>query len=149
YLRELFGLIEHYGYRTPMYGHFGQGCVHLRITFNLKTAQGVARYRKFIDEAADIVLKYGGSFSGEHGDGQARAALLPKMFGAELMQAFAEFKALWVPLNRMNPGKLVDAVRVYDPIENLRDGISVHAHEPNASGANDKSREFETHFVFG
>ena len=51
--------------------------------------EGIAKYREFIDEAADIVLKYGGSFSGEHGDGQSRAALLPKMFGPELMQAFA------------------------------------------------------------
>jgi len=120
YLRELFGLIDHYGYRTPMYGHFGQGCVHLRITFDFKTTEGVAKYRKFIEEAADIVLKYGGSFSGEHGDGQARAALLPKMFGPELMQAFVEFKALWDPLNRMNPGKLIDPITVYDPTDNLR-----------------------------
>jgi len=122
YLRELFQLIGHYGYRSPMYGHFGQGCVHLRITFDFETAEGVAKYRRFIDEAADIVLKYGGSFSGEHGDGQARAALLPKMFGPELMQAFAEFKALWDPLNRMNPGKLIDPIAVYDPAENLRFG---------------------------
>ena len=122
YLRELFGLITRYGYRSPMYGHFGQGCVHLRITFNLRTGPGVAAYRQFIEEAADIVLKYGGSFSGEHGDGQARAALLPKMFGPELMQAFAQFKALWDPTNRMNPGKLVDPIAVYDPIENLRIG---------------------------
>ncbi len=122
YLRELFGLIDHYGYRTPMYGHFGQGCVHLRITFDFKTTEGVAKYRRFIEEAADIVLKYGGSFSGEHGDGQARAALLPKMFGPKLMQAFMEFKALWDPLNRMNPGKLIDPVVVYDPTDNLRIG---------------------------
>ncbi len=122
YLRELFRVIERYGYRTPMYGHFGQGCVHLRITFELKTAEGVAAYRRFLDEAADVVLKYGGSFSGEHGDGQARAALLPKMFGPELMEAFREFKALWDPTNRMNPGKLIDPVRVYEPTENLRIG---------------------------
>jgi FAD/FMN-containing dehydrogenase/Fe-S oxidoreductase len=122
YLRELFSLIDRYGYRTPMYGHFGQGCVHLRITFDFKTTEGVANYRSFIDQAADIVLKYGGSFSGEHGDGQARAALLPKMFGPELMQAFVEFKALWDPQNRMNPGKLIDPVAVYDPTENLRIG---------------------------
>ena len=122
YLRELFVLLEQYDYRTPMYGHFGQGCVHLRITFELRTTEGVAKYRKFVEEAADIVLKYGGSFSGEHGDGQARAALLPKMFGPELMQAFAEFKALWDPLNGMNPGKLVDPVAVYDPVDNLRIG---------------------------
>ena len=122
YLRELFALMQIYGYRSPMYGHFGQGCVHLRISFDLKTHAGAASYRRFIEEAADIVLKYGGSFSGEHGDGQARAALLPKMFGPELMRAFAEFKALWDPLNRMNPGKLIDPVAVYDPIENLRIG---------------------------
>ena len=122
YLRDLFALLERYGYRTPMYGHFGQGCVHLRITFDFKTAEGIAKFRSFIDQAADIVLKYGGSFSGEHGDGQARAALLPKMFGPELMQAFAEFKALWDPLNRMNPGKLIDPVAVYEPTENLRIG---------------------------
>jgi FAD/FMN-containing dehydrogenase/Fe-S oxidoreductase len=126
YLRELFTLLERYGYRTPMYGHFGQGCVHLRMTFDLRSAEGIAHYRRFIDEAADIVLKYGGSFSGEHGDGQSRAVLLPKMFGPELMQAFTEFKALWDPTNRMNPGKLIDPIAVYDPIENLR----FAGHEP-------------------
>ena len=78
----------------------------------------------------------GGSLSGEHGDGQARAALLPKMFGPELMQAFREFKTLWDPDNRMNPGKLIDAVRVYDPIENLRKGIQRHEQsgEPPSDG---------------
>ncbi len=94
------------------------------------------------------MLSFGGSLSGEHGDGQSRAALLPKMFGPELMQAFREFKALWDPDNRMNPGKLVDAVRVYDPIENLRHGTNVHAHEPTAT-AQRQSRELETHFAFG
>jgi FAD/FMN-containing dehydrogenase/Fe-S oxidoreductase len=122
YLRDLFRLIARYGYTSPMYGHFGQGCVHLRISFQLKTVSGVAAYREFIEEAADIVLKYGGSFSGEHGDGQARAALLPKMFGPELMHAFAQFKALWDPLDRMNPGKLIDPIAVYDPVDNLRIG---------------------------
>jgi FAD/FMN-containing dehydrogenase/Fe-S oxidoreductase len=130
YLRELFALIERYGYRTPMYGHFGQGCVHLRISFDLKTAAGTAKYRQFLDEAADIVLRHGGSFSGEHGDGQARAALLPKMYGPELMQAFADFKALWDPLNRMNPGKLIDPVAVYDPVENLRVGPGYEGAKP-------------------
>ncbi len=122
YLRDLFRLLDEYGYRTPMYGHFGQGCVHLRISFELHTAEGAAAYREFLDRAADIVLKYGGSFSGEHGDGQARACLLPKMFGQELMDAFVQFKQLWDPANRMNPGKLIDPVRVYDAIENLRMG---------------------------
>jgi FAD/FMN-containing dehydrogenase/Fe-S oxidoreductase len=129
YLRELFTVIERYGYQTPMYGHFGQGCVHLRISFDLETEEGVKDFRAFLEEAADVVLKYGGSFSGEHGDGQARAALLPKMFGPELMEAFAEFKALWDPLNRMNPGKLIDPVAVYDPVETLRIGPGYKAAE--------------------
>jgi FAD/FMN-containing dehydrogenase/Fe-S oxidoreductase len=130
YLRELYALIERFGYRAPMYGHFGQGCVHLRISFDLKTTEGVARYREFIEEAADIVLQHEGSFSGEHGDGQSRAVLLPKMFGPELMQAFREFKALWDPTNRMNPGKLVDPIAVYDPVENLRIGPGYQAARP-------------------
>jgi FAD/FMN-containing dehydrogenase/Fe-S oxidoreductase len=122
YLRDLFQLIEQYGYKTPIYGHFGQGCIHLRITFDPRTTEGVVKYRTFIEDAADIVLKYGGSISGEHGDGQSRAALLPKMFGPDLMEAFVQFKALWDPLNRMNPGKLIDPIAVYDPTDNLRIG---------------------------
>ncbi|MGC2402839.1 MAG: FAD-linked oxidase C-terminal domain-containing protein, partial [Acidobacteriaceae bacterium] len=127
YLRELYRLLERYQYKTPMYGHFGQGCVHLRITFDLETAGGVAKYRAFIDEAADIVLAHGGSLSGEHGDGQSRGALLPKMYGPELMQAFHEFKALWDPDNGMNPGKMIDPVSVYDPTDNLRLGAGYQA----------------------
>ncbi|HKF48838.1 MAG TPA: FAD-binding and (Fe-S)-binding domain-containing protein [Terracidiphilus sp.] len=120
YLRAIYQLMNEYGYSSPLYGHYGQGCVHMRINFDFTTPKGIENFREFIDRAADVVLYFGGSFSGEHGDGQSRAALLPKMFGPELMQAFREFKALWDPENRMNPGKLVDAVRVYDPVENLR-----------------------------
>jgi FAD/FMN-containing dehydrogenase/Fe-S oxidoreductase len=123
YLRGISALMAEYGYRSPLYGHYGQGCVHMRINFDFRTAEGLRRYREFIERAADLVLTFGGSLSGEHGDGQSRAALLPKMFGPELMGAFREFKALWDPDNRMNPGKLVDAVRVYDPLENLRHEI--------------------------
>jgi FAD/FMN-containing dehydrogenase/Fe-S oxidoreductase len=124
YLRQLFALMKGYGYRSPIYGHFGQGCVHLRINFDLESAPGQRDFREFLDRATDIVIAHGGSISGEHGDGQARAALLPKMFGPELMQAFREFKTIWDPLNRMNPGKLVDPIAVYEPTENLRVGIS-------------------------
>ena len=130
YLRQLQILMERYGYRAPMYGHFGQGCVHMRINFDLASAAGLAKYRAFIDEAADIVLSHGGSLSGEHGDGQSRAALLPKMFGERLMGAFREFKALWDPENRMNPGKLVDPVAVYSPIENIRTGDGYRSATP-------------------
>ncbi|MFT4112793.1 FAD-binding and (Fe-S)-binding domain-containing protein [Silvibacterium sp.] len=130
YLRQLFALMKEYGYRSPMYGHFGQGCVHLRINFDLESHEGVRNFREFLDRATDIVIAHGGSISGEHGDGQARGALLPKMFGPELMQAFREFKALWDPENRMNPGKLVDPVAVYEPTDNLRVGPD---RKPNAA----------------
>jgi FAD/FMN-containing dehydrogenase/Fe-S oxidoreductase len=130
YLRGISALMAEYGYRSPLYGHYGQGCVHMRVNFDFRTAEGLRRYREFIDRAADLVLSFGGSLSGEHGDGQSRAALLPKMFGPELMGAFREFKALWDPDNRMNPGKLVDAVRVYDPLENLRHGSPTSHNSP-------------------
>ena len=77
YLRELKKLIDKYGYEGPLYGHFGQGCVHTRLTFDLRTAgrhREVARFPR--SEAADLVVSYGGSLSGEHGDGQARGELL-------------------------------------------------------------------------
>ena len=128
YLRQVFALMKEYGYRSPMYGHFGQGCVHLRINFDLESEAGILNFREFLDRATDIVLAHGGSLSGEHGDGQARAALLPKMFGPELMQAFREFKAIWDPLNKMNPGKLVDPIEVYEPQDNLRLGATYKEH---------------------
>ena len=112
YLREFQALVTRFGYHTSIYGHFGDGCVHARIDFELRTPEGVARWRNFLRAAAELVVKYGGSLSGEHGDGHARAEFLPLMFGAELMQAFREFKALWDPQNRMNPGKIIDAFRV-------------------------------------
>jgi FAD/FMN-containing dehydrogenase/Fe-S oxidoreductase len=113
YLREFNALVGRFGYRTSIYGHFGDGCVHARMDFNLRTPEGVAQWRGFLREAAELVVRYGGSLSGEHGDGQARAEFLPLMFGPELMQAFREFKAVWDPEKRMNPGKLIDA----DPVD--------------------------------
>ena len=143
YLRKLTALMAEYGYRSPLYGHYGQGCVHLRINFDFRSIEGLRRFREFIERAADLVLSLGGSLSGEHGDGQARAALLPKMFGPELIKAFQEFKAVWDPDNRMNPGKLVDAVRVYDPVENLRHGPPVETREQAP-----QPTDLETHFLF-
>jgi FAD/FMN-containing dehydrogenase/Fe-S oxidoreductase len=143
YLRKLNALMSEYGYRSPLYGHYGQGCVHLRINFDFRSLEGLRKFREFIDRAADVVVSVGGSLSGEHGDGQARAVLLPKMFGPELTQAFKEFKAIWDPENRMNPGKLTDRDRVYDPVENLRYG-------PRLEGKDRKpvDRKLETHFAF-
>lgn len=121
YLRGLHGLYRKYGYRGALYGHFGEGCVHTRTTFDLASAEGIARFRAFIDEAADLVLALGGSLSGEHGDGHARAELLPRMFGPELMEAFRAFKRLWDPDGRMNPGKVVDPFAI---TEHLRLGAA-------------------------
>jgi FAD/FMN-containing dehydrogenase/Fe-S oxidoreductase len=133
YLRDLKKLFNKYGYVGALYGHFGQGCIHTRINFDLKTAQGVKQFRAFLNESTDLVLRYGGSLSGEHGDGQSRAEFLPKMFGPELIHAFEEFKNIWDPDWKMNPGKIVRAYRVD---ENLRYGPSYRPPEP------------ETHFKF-
>ena len=111
YLREFQALIDRMGYRTSLYGHFGDGCIHARIDFRLRTPEGLAQWRRFLVEASELVVKYGGSLSGEHGDGQAKAEFLPIMYGPELMQAFREFKRIWDPLERMNPNKLIDPRR--------------------------------------
>ncbi|KUZ75467.1 dimethylmenaquinone methyltransferase [Burkholderia ubonensis] len=119
YLRAFQALVDRYGYETCLYGHFGDGCVHARITFDLRSAEGVQVWRGFLREAAQLVVDFGGSLSGEHGDGQAKAEFLPIMYGPELMQAMAEFKAIWDPANRLNPGKVINAYRAD---ENLRLG---------------------------
>ncbi|HEX4793823.1 MAG TPA: FAD-binding and (Fe-S)-binding domain-containing protein [Humisphaera sp.] len=119
YLHEFRALMERHDYHVTIYGHLGQGCVHTRIPFDLYTADGIKKWRAFIDEASDLVIKFGGSFSGEHGDGQARAEWLEKMYGPELMQAFREFKSIWDPDGKMNPGKVIDAYKMTD---NLRLG---------------------------
>ena len=142
YLRAITRLMDEYGYRSPLYGHYGQGCVHTRINFDFHSEEGLRNFREFIERAADVVVSFDGSLSGEHGDGQSRAALLPKMFGTELMQAFKEFKVLFDPDNRMNPGKVMDAVRVYDPLENLR-------HDPPELAIDNPAlKNLETHFAF-
>ncbi|HEY2498078.1 MAG TPA: FAD-binding and (Fe-S)-binding domain-containing protein [Candidatus Angelobacter sp.] len=121
YLRLLHRLLANYGYRCALYGHFGDACVHMRIDFDLVTKEGIKNFRKFVEEAADMVVALGGSLSGEHGDGQARGELLVRMFGPELMEAFREYKCIWDPDWKMNPGKKIDA----NPLdENLRLGAS-------------------------
>jgi FAD/FMN-containing dehydrogenase/Fe-S oxidoreductase len=119
YLRAFDSLVTRYGYETSLFGHFGDGCVHARITFDLRTKQGVAKYKSFVREAAELVVAFGGSLSGEHGDGQAKAEFLPIMFGDELVDAMRQFKRIWDPDGLLNPGKVVDAYRAD---ENLRAG---------------------------
>jgi FAD/FMN-containing dehydrogenase/Fe-S oxidoreductase len=112
YLRDLDALLDRYGYDRAFYGHFGQGCTHLRIDFDLKTDPGIARFRAFVEEAAHLVVRHGGSLSGEHGDGQSRAELLPLMFGDDLVEAFRRFRAAWDPDGKMNPGKVIDPLPI-------------------------------------
>ena len=133
YLRAYGKLCDEHGYSPVYYGHFGHGCVHLRMDFDFQSEAGIRKFRKFVEEAADLVISYGGSLSGEHGDGQARGELLPKMFGPELVQAFREFKALWDPDWKMNPGKVVEPYKVD---ENLRLGAAYKPWNP------------QTHFQF-
>jgi FAD/FMN-containing dehydrogenase/Fe-S oxidoreductase len=119
YLRELRRLLAQHGYKCALYGHFGQACVHMRIDFDMVTEAGIRNFRKFVEAAADLTVRLGGSLSGEHGDGQARGELLGRMYGPELMEAFREFKRIWDPDWKMNPGKKIDA----NPIDqNLRLG---------------------------
>ena len=87
YLRDLRALLDDYDYQAAFYGHFGHGCIHMQVSFDLQSDAGIRKYGAFVDDAADLVVRYGGSLSGEHGDGQSRGALLPKMFGPELMAA--------------------------------------------------------------
>jgi Fe-S oxidoreductase len=133
YLRELRALYNKYQYNPALYGHFGQGCVHCRVDFDLTSQPGIRKYRSFMEEATDLCVKYGGSLSGEHGDGQARGEFLYKMFGLELIQAFREFKSIWDPGWKMNPGKVVDAYRID---QNLRLGADYDPWRP------------QTHFQF-
>jgi FAD/FMN-containing dehydrogenase/Fe-S oxidoreductase len=135
YLRDLRRMMAAYGYKGSLYGHFGDGCVHTRINFDLQSKEGIAKFRKFMEEAADLVVSYGGSISGEHGDGQARGELLPKMFGPELVQAFRDFKSAWDPEWKTNPGKLIGLPEKppYKLDENLRLGAAYSPWEPKTN----------------
>jgi FAD/FMN-containing dehydrogenase/Fe-S oxidoreductase len=127
YLRGFADLLKKYDYTTALYGHLGQGCIHCRIPFDFYSTEGIRKYRSFMEEATELVLRHGGSLSGEHGDGQSRAEFLPKMFGETLVQAFREFKAIWDPGGRMNPGKVVDPYSITD---NLRIGADYNPPAP-------------------
>ena len=113
YLRDFDALLTRYGFHGLPYGHFGDGCVHVRIDFGLTDPDGPQNYRAFVLEAATLVASYGGSMSGEHGDGRARSELLPAMYSPEALGLFAQVKHLFDPSNLFNPGVLVDP----DPVD--------------------------------
>jgi FAD/FMN-containing dehydrogenase/Fe-S oxidoreductase len=112
YLREFKELMRAHGRKSVVYGHYGEGCLHLRLDFDLLSPQGIAGFRRFLEEAADLVASHGGSLSGEHGDGQARSELLSRMYSPEMLDVFARFKAIFDPAGRMNPGILVEPRKV-------------------------------------
>jgi FAD/FMN-containing dehydrogenase/Fe-S oxidoreductase len=126
YIRDFKSLLKHYGYEGSLYGHFGQGCVHTSNNFDLYTHEGIEKYHRFIREAARLVVKYGGSLSGEHGDGQSRGELLEMMYGREIMEAMQRFKNIWDPLHKMNPGKVTYPNSATD---HLRLGENYETHE--------------------
>ncbi|SEM27648.1 FAD-binding and (Fe-S)-binding domain-containing protein [Streptacidiphilus jiangxiensis] len=107
YLRELRALTADHGLRGTPFGHFGEGCLHLRLDFPLDTPTD-GRFRRFLTEAAASAVRHGGSLSGEHGDGQARAELLGLMYPPEVLALFRRFKAAFDPENLLNPGNVVD-----------------------------------------
>ncbi|WP_033434976.1 FAD-binding and (Fe-S)-binding domain-containing protein [Saccharothrix syringae] len=111
YLREFDALLGRHGRRGVTYGHYGEGCLHVRIDFDL--ARG---HRSFLEDAADLVVAHGGSLSGEHGDGQARSELLPRMYPPAAIEAFRRFKAAFDPRGLMNPGRIVDPLKLDDDL---------------------------------
>jgi FAD/FMN-containing dehydrogenase/Fe-S oxidoreductase len=105
YLRDFEALKADHGVAGLSYGHFGDGCVHTRL--DLPLAYAPSRFRAFLRDAATLVVRYGGSLSGEHGDGKARSEFLPLMYSPAAMAAFGEFKAIFDPANLLNPGIIV------------------------------------------
>ncbi|NJC67909.1 FAD-binding oxidoreductase [Planosporangium flavigriseum] len=108
YLREFRALLRKHDLRGVSYGHFGEGCIHVRINFDMVSERGVQVFRSFMEDAADTVAAHGGSLSGEHGDGLARSELLARMYPREVMTSFSEFKRVWDPDGVLNPGIVVD-----------------------------------------
>ena len=106
YLRDFTALMEEYDIDGLLYGHFGDGCVHVRLAMPLETPEGVAHSRAFLQSAARICAAHGGSVSGEHGDGRARGELLRFMYSPEMLDLFARVKHVFDPDNLLNPGVL-------------------------------------------
>ena len=135
YLREFDALLERFGRRGVTYGHYGDGCIHVRIDFDLLSQGGAAQYRSFMQDAADLVVRHGGSVSGEHGDGQARSELLTRMYPPEVISAFERFKSAFDPEDLLNPGQIVrprplDAdlrLLVAPPTMSTRTTLALHA----------------------
>ncbi|MFM6974464.1 MAG: FAD-binding and (Fe-S)-binding domain-containing protein [Agromyces sp.] len=134
YLDELTVLVARFGYTPFIYGHFGAGCVHMRLDFDLWSPEGRDAFARFMREAAELVVAHGGSLSGEHGDGRARSELLGLMYSPELMTVFTAFKRIWDPAGGLNPSIIVDAAPLTNDL--ALDGAPrpVLDHSPSATG---------------
>lgn len=108
YLARFDELVSHHGMTSAPYGHFGDGCMHVRLDYPLDRPDGLTVLRRFLTDAAALVGEFGGSISGEHGDGRARGELLPLMYSPDAIALFGEIKHAFDPTNLLNPGVLVD-----------------------------------------
>src|SRR6185503_2670318 len=126
YIRELLGIVSRHGTEAGVYAHASVGCLHVRPVVNLKTADGVRTFESLASDVADLVLKYGGALSGEHGDGLVRSPFMARMFGDTLYEAFREIKRTFDPDGIFNPGKIVDAPPI---ASNLRFGAAYRTEE--------------------
>jgi FAD/FMN-containing dehydrogenase/Fe-S oxidoreductase len=127
FYRRFQQILDRHGVPAACYGHADVGCLHIRPILNMKTQEHVDAVRTIARDVSDLVIEFGGSMSGEHGDGLARSVWNPKLFGPEVYSAFEEVKRAFDPENRLNPGKVVAQP---DPAANLRYGVSYHAQEP-------------------
>ena len=109
YLRDFRALLAEHDLSGVLYGHFGAGCVHVRINFDLATDVGRSAMAAFVRAAARLVARHGGSISGEHGDGRARSELLAAMYSPQMLAVFAQFRTVFDPEAVLNPGVIVDA----------------------------------------
>ena len=128
YVRRFDEIVKAHGTRAGYYGHASVGCLHIRPLVNLKTSEGVQKMVSLASDISDLVLEFGGSLSGEHGDGIVRGVWTQKMFGPKLYQAFRELKGAFDPQGIMNPGKIIDCPPM---TENLRFGTEYRAPSPD------------------
>jgi FAD/FMN-containing dehydrogenase/Fe-S oxidoreductase len=139
YLREFERLLADRGLTGTPYGHFGDGCVHIRIDFPLHRPDGAAVFREFLLDAAKLVAGYGGSCSGEHGDGRARGELLPLMYSRAALNAFAAVKTVFDPADLLNPGVIVAPRPVH---ADLRVPAARHPRHPLGFALHDDAGDF-------
>ena len=137
YLRDFTALMEEFDIDGLLYGHFGDGCVHVRLAMPLETPEGVAHSRAFLQSAARICAAHGGSVSGEHGDGRARGELLRFMYSPEMLDLFARVKHVFDPDNLLNPGVLAAPMDEAEAASRARARVlAAHSGGPDGLAAN-------------